>query len=308
VGLPLVMLALLWTFSLRALVQRSWERASFRLSLDLPATVDGVEVRTRDGSPDAVGVAGDLSGTELAVGAHVDVTVRLDDGATLVSSGVVAARRRRGGEDLLGLRLELDDRSRDRWLHQLFSAFGTSATRVVPALTAVPVSRSRWRDRLVVSLVVAVSTPVLCALLLVLFGFQPLVIRSGSMVPSLGVGDVVLSQQVPVTALRPGDVVTVHGSDLVGDSITHRVRNVTATADGVRLETRGDANVVSERWTVSSTATVGRVRWSVPWIGAPATVARGALVQLTLAALGLLALVWGVSRRGASPAVPAVAR
>jgi signal peptidase I len=96
-----------------------------------------------------------------------------------------------------------------------------------------------------------------------LFGWKPAVITSGSMKPSLQVGDVVL---IDTHDKRFGinDVITF---DRAGRSVTHRV--VGMRADGT-WRTKGDANGRSDSESVPSNDVVGQVRFVVPLVGLPA--------------------------------------
>ena len=47
VGLSIVMLGVLWAFTVRSLVERNWSRTSYRVRLRRPAQVDGVDCRDR---------------------------------------------------------------------------------------------------------------------------------------------------------------------------------------------------------------------------------------------------------------------
>lgn len=71
---------------------------------------------------------------------------------------------------------------------------------------------------------------------------QPLVVTSGSMRPTLEVGDLVVARSVPASTLEVGDVATLRSDG--GRLITHRVVAVSVpAADGtVEVEMRGDAN------------------------------------------------------------------
>ena len=304
VGLAVVALALLWTFTMRALMQRNWDRASFRLPISLDAEVGGRSLRTWDGSPSGLAVAGDAG--DLRRGDEVEVVLHLDDGSEVVGHGRVTSRRAMTSGALLGLSLQLDGDHLDRWLGQLFDGSTPAALpptvdrRAAAARTVVPAEGSsdargalaRWADRLGMALVGAVSLAVLGALVLVMMGFRPLVIRSGSMVPTLGVGDVVLAEQVRAGDVAVGDVVTHFQSAHTGDSLTHRVRSISSTPEGLLIETRGDANPASEQWTIDPDAMVGRMWWSIPWIGAPSTALRTSVGQfaVSMAVVALIAV------------------
>lgn len=294
VGLSIVMLGVLWAFTVRSLVERNWSRTSYRVRLRRPAQVDGVDCATVDGSPGGIAVRGRFPATTHPVGAEVQLQVSLDDDTTFLASGVVAARRRSRGADLLGIEIHPGPAALDGWSAQLLRVADAPAADHSPT---VPLERVATRsriavavDRVVMAVVVVTSVAVIGALVLVLLGFRPLVVRSGSMVPTYEVGDVVLVEQTRADQLRPGEVVSLAYYPEFGESLTHRVRSVHDVDGGVQVETRGDANDSSEVWTVAPDAPVGRVVASIPAIGAPATMVRTAKVPLAIG-IGVLALV-----------------
>ncbi len=312
VGLSLVMLGVLWAFTVRSLVERNWSRTSYRVRLRRPATVDGASAETVDGSPGGVALRGRFPADVYPVGSEVDVTVSLDDDTTFRSSGVIAARRRSRGADLLGLELHPGPAALDGWSAQLLRHSDAPPTDHVPTVALERVApRSRLAvalDRLVMGVVVVTSVAVIGALVLVLLGFRPLVVRSGSMVPTYHVGDIVLVEQIRADQLRPGEVVSLAYYPEYGESLTHRVRSVRDVDGGVQVETRGDANDTSEVWTVAPDAQVGRVVASLPAIGAPATMVRTATVPLAIgvAALAMIValVIWGHRLRRPTRSAP----
>lgn len=301
VGTSLVTLLLLWAFTVRALVQRSWRRRSHRIALDLPARVDGVPTRLVDGSPS--GAAARPGPQGATAGSEVRVEVDLDDGTHVTTTATVAARRLVDGDVVLGLELRLDDAASAAWLGQLLRAGTERAPRRavrLPDLTGGGTPRARLAnlaDALSLGLVTVCSTAIVAVLLLVMLGFQPLVVRSPSMVPTLGIGDVVLSEQVPASEVGPGDVVTQPDGLGPEEAMTHRVVAVEPDRDGLRFETRGDANTTSEVWTVAPETLVGRHRWTIPWVGRLASGVRHSGTQLGLAAACLAAVVVALVRR-----------
>lgn len=302
VGLSLVMLAALWAFTVRSLVERNWSRNSYRIRLTRPATVAGVEATTIDGSPGGVAVLGRFRGEAFHVGAEVTVRLDLDDGTVVDVPAVIAARRRRQRGDLLGLELHTGSAALDPWSAQLLRA-AEQEPATEPA-ASIPLDRqsarpraARYLDRLVVGAVVAVSVAVAAALVLVLLGYRPLVVRSGSMIPTYQVGDIVLVEQIPARDLEDGEVVSLEYYPEFGESMTHRVRSAEVVDGSVQVETRGDANDTSENWSVPADAYVGRVVARIPAIGAPATMVRNAagpaLIAVVLVALIVVAVLRG---------------
>ena len=78
-----------------------------------------------------------------------------------------------------------------------------------------------------------------------LFGYTLQRVSSGSMVPELEVGDVILSRNVGESdELKVDDIITFDGSDQFGEkNVTHRIIVAPYEANGVvMLQTKGDAN------------------------------------------------------------------
>ena len=74
-------------------------------------------------------------------------------------------------------------------------------------------------------------------------GWHPAVIMSGSMLPAIAAGDVIVDKEVPVDELKPEQVVVVNDPDHPGRLRTHRL--VRLDRDG-QLVLRGDANPVPD--------------------------------------------------------------
>jgi signal peptidase len=312
------LLVLLWVFTVRSLVERSWRRVGFRVPLDRPALLgadapdtaprDGSGWRVVDGSPGGIGLRGPTSG----LGRGDDVTVRVPrpDSDDVVLHGTVADRRSRiHGEEVLGVQVHRVAPDAAAWAQVLLdgAAAPVSATRSTSPARPVHVDEQsdghRWgrrADRLAIGLVVAASIAVLLTLALVLAGFRPLVIRSGSMEPTYSIGDVVLVASEPAADIRVGQVVTRFDAPQAVDSLTHRVQAVTRDGDRVHVTTQGDANTSAERWTAPAAQQVGVVVASVPAIGLPLTAVRSSTawaVAVGVAVLAVIAVLFRPRRR-----------
>lgn len=93
-------------------------------------------------------------------------------------------------------------------------------------------------------------------------GWQGVLVLSGSMEPALQSGGVAFVDRVRPEAVHVGDIIAFERPG--GWRVTHRVVEVTATIDGPRFRTKGDANEVADAWTVESKALVGKVRYAFP--------------------------------------------
>jgi signal peptidase I len=141
------------------------------------------------------------------------------------------------------------------------------------------------------ALVVAVALLVAVAILPGLVGLAPVIVISGSMEPTLHVGDIAVTRSVAIEKLKVGDVVTYHsGSSL----ITHRIIRIEETPQGQLLELKGDANVTSDSELVPAERVAARVLYGVPKIGLVVAFANSQ-TGLTLLIIGpavILALMW----------------
>ena len=93
------------------------------------------------------------------------------------------------------------------------------------------------------------------------------VVASGSMVPSLKVGDLVFAVSDDVVPPAMGDVVIFKGTKLSGEAIgpfAHRIIGGNAASGWI---TKGDANTSPDTFQSTSTEIMGRVLFSVPGVG-----------------------------------------
>ena len=129
-----------------------------------------------------------------------------------------------------------------------------------------------------------------------LFEARPLTVLSGSMEPTLRVGDVAIARKIAPLEARPGDVVTFKDPQRGGELVTHRVRSLRAQGDKVVFVTRGDANNASERWRVAADGEISRTVYRIPELGHAIVFARTRAGVFLLMLLPLLALgVWEIA-------------
>jgi signal peptidase I len=136
----------------------------------------------------------------------------------------------------------------------------------------------------------------LWSVLPVLFGCTVTVVVSGSMVPTLRPGDVVVVSPVragDVGKLTPGKVILAADPAHPGQLLTHRL--VGFTSDG-NLITKGDANEVRDGRPVPPSGVRGVARLRVPLIGTPKVWIRDRKFAPMLA-LGVLVMALLTPRR-----------
>jgi signal peptidase len=99
-------------------------------------------------------------------------------------------------------------------------------------------------------------------------GHQLYIVEGGSMSPTFELGSIVLVRPLEATAIQAGDIITYRDPDPErgGTIVTHRVIAVQPT-DPVSFTTRGDANDADDPLPVPGTNLIGRVTYSVPYLG-----------------------------------------
>jgi signal peptidase I len=112
-----------------------------------------------------------------------------------------------------------------------------------------------------------IAVVLLCVVAGAALGYRPLVIKSGSMTPTIGVGSVVLSDSVHPLEVRPGTIVTFRDPAIGQQLVTHRVVRVQRTGQTVEFVTKGDANHTTEHWTVPASGSIGREVLVIPAVG-----------------------------------------
>ncbi|MGL5866009.1 MAG: LamG-like jellyroll fold domain-containing protein [Dermatophilaceae bacterium] len=122
-------------------------------------------------------------------------------------------------------------------------------------------------------------------------GWEPTTVVTGSMLPRIQVGDVVVARPVPAGAAQPGQVLLVDDPDRPGRLRLHRF---VERDDAGQLLLKGDANPRQDSTPVSPDAVHGVGVLRVPWAGVPVVWARTGqwwgVGVLVLAVAALLAL------------------
>ncbi len=106
-------------------------------------------------------------------------------------------------------------------------------------------------------------------------GDHPQTDLTGSMEPTISPGDVVINEQIAPAEAKVGDIVTFRDPEQQSKLITHRVVSMERLKGGrLAFVTQGDANNTQEHWRVPADGQIGRVAYTVPWVGNVAVFAR----------------------------------
>jgi len=132
---------------------------------------------------------------------------------------------------------------------------------------------------------------------LIVGGYRPVAVYSGSMRPTIPVGGLAVDRTIPARDVRVGDVITFDDPYVKGRMVTHRVVSVIPTAQGLAYRTKGDANPARDPWTIRLNGQVGRVAFSVPAAGYVLVYAHTREVRSALICLASLLVLVGLLRR-----------
>lgn len=133
-------------------------------------------------------------------------------------------------------------------------------------------------------------------------GYEPQVVKSGSMRPMLERGSVVWVKPTPMRELRVGQVITFQNPIKRGDElVTHRIVAIESLEGRRVFVTKGDANASRDPWRAEVKHQAGVLVAHVPYVGRLSFIAhdrRGyiGLFAVPVALLALLAL-WKIWRR-----------
>lgn len=97
-----------------------------------------------------------------------------------------------------------------------------------------------------------------------LLGHRLYIVESGSMLPALKINSMLIAKELPSNEIKIGDILTFSGKN-ADVKITHRV--VKIENNGESFITRGDANNTDDPNPVTKDRVIGKVIFSIPFIG-----------------------------------------
>ena len=131
------------------------------------------------------------------------------------------------------------------------------------------------------------------------FGARSMVVKSGSMTPTIRTGDVVVVRSISPAEAKVGEIVTFKDPDGSDRLLVHRVRAIVDRGARYFFTTQGDANSTREHWSVPANGTIGTVVYRVPalgfvagWITSPGGRIGLVIIPALLLAGSLLVGIW----------------
>jgi signal peptidase len=182
-----------------------------------------------------------------------------------------------------------------------------------PAPSAEPALHPQLRlaGRVFSWVLVAAATVVALCLLAVSIGprvlpYQALVVRSGSMSPTIPTGSIVFYKKRAAADVKVGDIIVFAKPGQTNEKVTHRVFRISNGPTGRYFTTKGDANGSPDDWRVPAVGTGWVAAFHVPVAGyalvdLQSTTARLLLLLIPAVLLGLITLyeIWRDRERGA---------
>ena len=130
---------------------------------------------------------------------------------------------------------------------------------------------------------------------LLVLGFEPMAMSTGSMRKTIPVGSLVVDRTVPPSSLRVGDVISFRKPIGEVGVDTHRIIEIQRSNGRVAYRTKGDSNPVADPWAIvyERNMQAHRMVWHAPYLGYVLLFARSRLGVVLLVAY--ICLSFGVT-------------
>lgn len=127
---------------------------------------------------------------------------------------------------------------------------------------------------------------------LLVLGFEPMAMQTGSMRKTIPVGSLVVDRTVSPSSLRVGDVISFRKPVGEAGIDTHRIIEIERSKGHVVYRTKGDSNPVPDPWAIDfdQSMKAHRMVWHVPYLGYALLFARSRLGVVLLVSYICLSL------------------
>ncbi|HEX6761230.1 MAG TPA: signal peptidase I [Gaiellaceae bacterium] len=141
---------------------------------------------------------------------------------------------------------------------------------------------------------------------LIVFGYEPMAMKTGSMRKTIPVGSLVVDRPVAPSSLRVGDVISFRKPIGEAGIDTHRIIEIQRSSGHVVYRTKGDSNPVPDPWAIQYERHMEahRMIWHVPYLGYALLFAHsrlGAIILISYVCLSLAVTVLKVIAGSAQP-------
>lgn len=126
-----------------------------------------------------------------------------------------------------------------------------------------------------------------------IFGYSVFRVLTGSMEPSIETDSLIVVERVDASEVEVGDVISFFSQDSVHDGAvnTHRVVAIEQNGNDWNFVTKGDANMVEDKYLTSSKELIGKVIFVSPLLGTMVHLLSNPLVFIPLILIPLFAIL-----------------
>jgi len=126
-----------------------------------------------------------------------------------------------------------------------------------------------------------------------------MVVSSGSMIPTLNVGDIIIVRGTNASTVTVGTIIIFHSPYDPSIAIVHRVIAIDDEGGQVFFETKGDNNAVADGWRVPGSNLIGVYTGKIPYIGLLSLELRGPLgwILIVLLVFLIIAMEYDESKK-----------
>ena len=134
-----------------------------------------------------------------------------------------------------------------------------------------------------------------------------MVVSSGSMIPTLNVGDIIVVRGTDPGTITVGTIIIFHSPYDYPTAIVHRVIAIDDQGGQEFFQTKGDNNAVADGWRVPTANLIGVYVMKIPYIGLLSLELRGPLgwILIILLVMLIIAMEYDESKKSQGKKQPA---
>ncbi|MGH4123096.1 MAG: signal peptidase I [Clostridium sp.] len=130
------------------------------------------------------------------------------------------------------------------------------------------------------------------------FGLRNFTVLTGSMMPYISPGDMIVSKEITPLSINVGDIITYKENDTI---ITHRVIEKKLELKNYVFKTKGDANNIGDENFIKENQIIGKQVFKIPFIGHVVSFMGSKLGIIFIVII--LALMFGLSEFKSKPGI-----
>ena len=124
------------------------------------------------------------------------------------------------------------------------------------------------------------------------------VVASGSMEPTLNVGDLLIVKGTDPNELHVGEIVIFKPPEPYWRGIpwVHRIIDIEANGDDIKIKTKGDANAFPDPFWLKSENIIGAITMKIPYVGLLSLTMKNWIIPITILIAVIIILILILSK------------